>query len=122
MADKSLDERKDEISGWVDEYVAKVNAESDSDGAGGDDDSSGAEAVSDSDDEDEEEEDDEPAKPKAKMTVKTKSGAAAPKQLAKVQQKSMTKQQFDRIASTLSVDVRAQLWPCAGRLSWRKID
>ena len=111
LAELSLDERKAEVNEAVDEYLAQQAQEAEAEAqpaddgeAGGDD--SGSESESESSDSSSSEEEAEAAPVKKPLvTIKTKSGAEPPKQVAKLQADAMSGRKFEKDAELLEVDV-----------------
>jgi hypothetical protein len=104
----SLEARKPEIGAATDAYVEQQQDEEEKEGeeAGGDD----TESESSAESSEEEEEEEEKAVHKAPVkkpvvTLKTKSGAEAPKGVAKLQEKAMKVKYFEANAEPLTVDV-----------------
>ena len=111
LAELSLDERKAEVNEAVDEYLAQQAQEAEAEAQPADDgeaggDGSASESESESSDSSSSEEEAEAAPVKKPLvTIKTKSGAEPPKQVAKLQADAMTGRKFEKDAELLEVDV-----------------
>ena len=112
MEELSLEARKAEIGAATDAFVAQQHEEEEEEEeaegtAGGDDAGSDSDSDSDSDSSGDEAEPEVKKAPEKKpvMTIKTKSGAEAPKQVAKLQANAMKSKHFESQAQPLTVEV-----------------